>query len=141
MAGLLARFPPPPLFCPLLWLSLVKLFVWGEGAGGGPSYLGGLVDQKQWRETHLLVIPRTKGELSATLATSLKITRAAAETYHQNSRRLSRFSGDSNKENSSASQNATLSCPLLASNYAESYLVPISFCSRSGEADHSLGFF
>ena len=38
----------------------------------------------------------------------------------------------SNKQNPSAYWHATLSCPLLASNYANLYLVPISFQSRSG---------
>ena len=38
----------------------------------------------------------------------------------------------SNKENPSACWHATLSCPFMASNYANSYLVPISFWSRSG---------
>ena len=38
----------------------------------------------------------------------------------------------SNKENPSAYWNATLSCPFVASNHANSYLVPISFWSRSG---------
>ena len=47
-------------------------------------------------------------------------------------RRASRFevfqdAWRSNKENCSAHWNATLSCPLMASNYANSYLVPISF--------------
>ena len=37
----------------------------------------------------------------------------------------------SNKENPSVYWNATLSCRLTASNYANSYLVPISFWSRS----------
>ena len=45
----------------------------------------------------------------------------------------------SNKENSSASWNAALSCPLRPSNFANWYLVLISFRSRSG-ADHSLEF-
>ena len=37
-----------------------------------------------------------------------------------------------------------MSCPSMASNYANSHLVPISFRSRSDlvlDADHSLGFF
>ena len=38
----------------------------------------------------------------------------------------------SNKENLSACWNATLSCPFMASNDANSYLIPISFWSRSG---------
>ena len=38
----------------------------------------------------------------------------------------------SNKEKPSVFWHATLSCPLMASNYANSYLVPISFWSCSG---------
>ena len=46
----------------------------------------------------------------------------------------------SNKENPSVYWHATLSCPFMASNYANSYLVPISFWSRSG-CWPCLGFF
>ena len=68
---------------------------------------------------------------------------AAAEIDYQNSCQ-SRLSGvylvsgvfqdtwRSNKENPSVYWGATLSCPLMASNCANSYLVPISFWSRSG---------
>ena len=79
---------------------------------------------------------------------------AGAEIYHQYSC-WSCLSGvylvfevfqetwHSNKENPSVCWHATLSYPLLASNYAHLYLVPISFCSRSDlvlDADHSLNF-
>ena len=75
---------------------------------------------------------------------------AAAEVYYQNSCQ-SNFSGvhlvlevfqdilHSNKENFSVFYNAAQSCPLMASNCANWYLVRISFRSRSG-ADHSLHF-
>ena len=46
----------------------------------------------------------------------------------------------SSKENPSAYWNAALSCPFKASNYANSYLVRISFWSRSG-CWPCLGFF
>ena len=65
------------------------------------------------------------------------------QTYYWNSCR-SRFSGvylvfevfqdtwHSNKENPGVYWNATLSCPVMASNYAKLYLVPISIWSHSG---------
>ena len=74
--------------------------------------------------------------------------------FYLNSRQ-SRFSGvylvlkvfrdiwPSNKENPSVYLHATLSCPFLASNYSISYLVPISFRSRSDLvliSDHALDF-
>ena len=77
-----------------------------------------------------------------------------AEIYYQSACR-SRFSDvhlvfevfqdtwRSNKGNPSAYWSATLSCPFMASNYANSYLVPISFRSRSDlalDADHALDF-
>ena len=76
---------------------------------------------------------------------------AAAQINYLNSCR-SRFSGvclvfqvfrgiwHSDKENPSVSWSAALSCPLMASNYANSHLLPISFWSRSG-CWPFLGFF
>ena len=60
-------------------------------------------------------------------------------------RRVSRFWGFSvhlalQQGNPSVYWGATLSCPLMASNYANLYLVPISFWSRSG-CWAFLGFF
>ena len=68
---------------------------------------------------------------------------AAAQIISLNSCQ-SRFSGahlvlqvfrdiwPSDKENPSVHWHATLSCPFMSSNYANPYLVPISFWSRSG---------
>ena len=73
---------------------------------------------------------------------------AAAEICYPNSCR-SRFSGvylvfevsqDACRSNKENHRNATLSCPFMASNYANSYLVLISFSSRSG-CWECLGFF
>ena len=46
----------------------------------------------------------------------------------------------SNKENPSVYWHATLSCPLMASGYTTSYLVPISFLSLVLDADHVMDF-
>ena len=129
-----AKSNPLQAPCPLL----NRVVFWGSRRGGFGEEIA--LGEVGWTGRE-----KEKGcpKQGGLLGWGLSLIWAAAAICYPNSCRP-RFSGEylvfeviqdacrSKKENASVYWNATLSCPFTASNYANLYLVPISFWSRSG---------